>query len=228
MLRRMKKQLQHIYRQLDDAYGDLAWWPADTPFEVAIGAILTQNTDWQNVEKALDNLRAEEALTLPGIADLERERLEQLIRPSGYFRQKAERLQLFCSYLLKHHGSIETLLLQPLAAARAELLGLKGIGPETADSILLYAGELASFVVDAYTRRIFGRLGLLTGSESYSDIRELFMQNLPPQAALFNQYHALIVEHAKRHCLTKPRCQACPLTADCRYLLDQRTDAELV
>lgn len=216
----METPLQHIYHKLDAAYGQLNWWPADTPFEVALGAILTQNTNWQNVEKALNNLRAAGVLALPEIAGLERERLEQLIRPSGYFRQKAERLQLFCRHLLQNHGSIETLLKQPLAAARAELLGLKGIGPETADSILLYAGGLPTFVVDAYTRRIFGRLGLLTGTESYSAVSELFMHHLPPQSALFNQYHALIVEHAKRHCLTRPRCPDCPLAADCRYPLD--------
>lgn len=228
MLRRMKSLLQNIYRKLDAAYGNLNWWPADSPFEVAIGAILTQNTNWQNVEKALANLRAAEALAAHKIASLDPDKLEQLIRPSGYFRQKAERLQLFCRYLLKHHGRIEILLQQPLERARAELLGLKGIGPETADSILLYAGEHPSFVVDAYTRRIFGRLGLLDGSESYAQIRELFMHSLPPQVALYNQYHALIVEHAKRHCLTRPRCQNCPLAADCRYLLDRGRDPELV
>lgn len=228
MLQPMKSQLLNIYRQLDAAYGDLNWWPADSPFEVAVGAILTQNTNWLNVEKAIGNLRGADALSLEKIATLETEQLQQLIRPSGYFRQKAERLQLFCQYLLNQHGSLEVLLQQPLTAARAELLSLKGIGPETADSILLYAGEQASFVVDAYTRRIFTRLGLLQGDEDYTTIRDLFMQNLPYQAPLFNQYHALIVQHAKEHCLKKPRCQNCPLAASCRYLLDQNTDPGIV
>lgn len=219
MLRRMDTQLNNIYHKLNTAYGDLNWWPAESPFEVAIGAILTQNTNWQNVEKAMGNLRTAGVLSLPKIATLDPAQLEQLIRPSGYFRQKTKRLQLFCLHLLKHHGSIEVLLQQPLTAARDELLRLKGIGPETADSILLYAGDHPSFVVDAYTRRIFSRLGLLDGPESYSDIRALFMENLLPRASLFNQYHALIVEHAKRHCLAKPRCHACPLAADCCRLL---------
>lgn len=216
----MPEPLQ-TYQLLFDRYGPRHWWPADSPFEVAIGAILTQNTNWQNVEKAIRNLRDADALSLQGLAALDPEQLQQLIRPSGYFRQKTERLQLFCHYLLKHHGSIEILLQQSLNDARKELLGLKGIGPETADSILLYAGELPSFVVDAYTRRIFARLGLLAGSETYAEIRSYFMHNLPHQTTLFNEYHALIVQHAKCHCLTKPRCQACPLTAHCRYLLDQ-------
>ncbi len=215
-------KLQKIYHRLEAAYGDLNWWPADSPFEVAIGAILTQNTNWQNVEKAIANLRAAGALSLHTLAALDPEQLQQLIRPSGYFRQKSERLQLLCRHLLAQHGSIETLLRQPLPAAREELLQLKGIGPETADSILLYAGEHPSFVVDAYTRRIFARLGLLSGTESYAQIRELFMHNLPNQSQLFNQYHALIVAHAKRHCLKHPRCQDCPLAQDCRYLIDQR------
>jgi len=224
----MKPDLQTIYRKLNAAYGDLNWWPADSPLEVAIGAILTQNTNWQNVARAIANLRAADALGLQKIAALETERLEQLIRPSGYFRQKAERLQLFCRHLREHHGSLEILLQQPPVVARNELLGLKGIGPETADAILLYAGQIPAFVVDAYTRRIFGRLGRLAGSESYAAIRDLFMRNLPPQPALFNEYHALLVEHAKRHCLSKPRCQGCPLASDCRYLLDQQADPALV
>lgn len=220
----MTSQLRDIYQRLEEAYGDLAWWPADTPFEVAIGAILTQNTNWQNVEKAIANLRAAGALDTASIAALDAEELQRLLRPSGYFRQKSERLQLFCRHLLEHHGDIETLLRQPLAAARTELLAQKGIGPETADSVLLYAGEQPSFVVDAYTRRIFGRLGLLNGGESYEEIRALFMQHLPHEARLFNQYHALIVEHAKRHCLKQPRCPGCPLEAICRYRLDRQTE----
>ncbi len=216
------------YQLLFEHYGPRHWWPADSPFEVAIGAILTQNTNWQNVEKALGNLRAADAISLQKIATIDPEQLQQLIRSSGYFRQKTERLQLFCRHILNQHGSIEILLQQSLTDARNELLGLKGVGPETADSILLYAGEIASFVVDAYTRRIFARLGLLEGSETYTEIRDYFMQNLPHQAPLFNEYHALIVQHAKCHCLTKPRCQDCPLALNCRYLLNQHAETELV
>ena len=208
--------LNNIFQKLAAAYGPLHWWPAETPFEVAIGAILTQNTNWKNVEMAIDNLRRELALTPKALAEIPRVKLEQLIRPSGFFRQKAERLQLLVEHLfIHHHGSLEQLLLQPLDRARSELLRLKGIGPETADSILLYAGNLPSFVVDAYTRRLFERLGDLQGNEKYEEIRAWFMTQLPEDSDLFNEYHALIVEHCKRLCRKRPRCGDCCLNDIC-------------
>lgn len=205
-----------IYNKLLNHYGARDWWPADTPFEVVVGAVLTQNTNWNNVEKAITNLRQAQALTLDTILQLERERLEQLIRSAGFFRQKAQRLQLFCQHIKERHaGSLDQLFLQPLNVVRAELLHLKGIGPETADSILLYAGQLPSFVVDAYTNRLFERLGIISGEEKYDEVRELFMTQLPEEVSLYNEYHALIVFHCKEFCRKKPCCQGCPCSDIC-------------
>jgi endonuclease-3 related protein len=208
--------LLDIYQRLFDHHGNRHWWPADTPFEVVIGAILTQNTNWNNVEKAMTNLRQADALSIDAVLNLEREKLEQLIRPSGFFRQKAERLQLFCHYLQEHHqGNLDHLLDQELNLVRNELLRLKGIGPETADSILLYAGQRPSFVVDAYTHRLFQRLGILAGTEKYAFVRDLFMSNLPEDIQLYNEYHALIVIHCKDFCRKKPLCHNCPCADIC-------------
>lgn len=210
--------LLDIYQRLLGYYGSRSWWPAETPFEVIVGAILTQNTNWNNVEKAIANLRQADALTIDAILNLEVEALEQLIRPSGFFRQKAERLQLFCRYLQGHHqGSLEHLFDQELSLVRDELLHLKGVGPETADSILLYAGQHLSFVVDAYTNRLFGRFGILSGKEKYSTVRDLFMSHLPHDIQLYNEYHALIVNHCKDFCRKKPLCNNCPFSDTCLY-----------
>lgn len=213
----MQNRLILIFERLAGHFGPLHWWPADTAFEVAVGAVLTQNTAWTNVEKAIANLKGAEALTPEAIQALSRAELEALIRPAGFFRQKAERLQLFVEHLFaRHEGSIARLLDAPLALARQELLSLKGIGPESADSILLYAGDHPSFVVDAYTRRLFGRLGLLRGDERYETVRSLFMDNLPPETELFNEYHALIVEECKTYCRKRRlHCTACPLLEVC-------------
>lgn len=209
-------KLLSIYEKLFHHYGSRDWWPADTPFEVIVGAILTQNTNWNNVEKAIANLHHADVLELNTILQLERKRLEQLIRPSGFFRQKAERLQLFCQHMKdQHNGDLDHLFQQPLESVRNELLQLKGIGPETADSILLYAGQLPSFVVDAYTNRLFGRLGILHGTEKYAEVRDLFMTNLPRDISLYNEYHALIVLHCKEFCRKKPSCQGCPCEDIC-------------
>ncbi len=208
--------LMHIYQRLLGHYGSRNWWPAKTPFEVIVGAILTQNTNWNNVEKAIANLRQADALTHETILNLNQEKLEKLIRPSGFFRQKAERLQLFCRHLQEHHqGRLEHLFDQELNQVRDELLCLKGVGPETADSILLYAGQRPSFVVDAYTQRLFGRLGILSGKEKYGEIRDLFMTNLPEEIQLYNEYHALIVIHCKDFCRKKPLCNNCPCIDIC-------------
>jgi len=209
--------LLQIYQILQSHYGHRNWWPADTPFEVVIGAILTQNTNWNNVETAITNLRHADALTAAAILQLPREKLEQLIRSSGFFRQKAERLQLFCGYLQKHHhGSLERFLDREVNLVREELLEQRGIGPETADSILLYAGYHPSFVIDAYTLRLFQRLGVLTGKEKYLEIRALFMANLPSKVQLYNEYHALIVNHCKEFCRKRPLCDNCPCRDICR------------
>jgi len=197
------------------AYGAQHWWPADTPFEVMVGAILTQNTNWKNVEKAIANLKQANALDAQTILDMGDAQLRTLIRPSGFFNQKAERLKLFCTFYLAHGRENG---LKSLPDARACLLELKGIGPETADSMLLYALEIPVFVVDAYTKRIFSRLGLISANADYATTQTIFMDELPSDVALFNTYHALIVEHAKRHCRAKPDCAGCPLRLDCAFI----------
>jgi endonuclease III related protein len=208
-----------IYERLLAAFGHRNWWPAETPFEVMVGAILTQNTNWGNVEKAIGNLAVAEVLTPGAIAALPVDELERLIRPSGYFRQKAERLQLFARFLMdSHKGDLNRLFNKPLEYIREELLEQKGIGPETADSILLYAGHFPSFVVDSYTIRIFSRLGILSEKEKYAQTRSFFMNHLPHDTRLFNEYHALIVEHGKTLCKKRtPICSACPLREACPF-----------
>ena len=209
-------ELTNLYQQLLDAYGPQDWWPAQTPFEMALGAVLTQNTAWTNVERAIANLRAADALTPAGLRRLAAGQLEALIRPSGFFNQKTARIRALVAYLDNHwQGDLLRLLARPLAEARAALLDLQGIGPETADAILLYAGAHPTFVVDAYTRRLGERLGLLDGGESYEGIRHLFMASLPEDAAMYNEFHALIVRHAKDHCRKTPLCGDCPLLRDC-------------
>lgn len=207
-----------VFNRLAAHYGPLHWWPAQSPFEVVVGAILTQNTAWRNVELAIAALREHDALSAAAIRDLPRIELEALIRPAGFFRQKAERLQLFIDYLFACcGGDLERLLDGELEAVRGRLLALKGIGPETADSILLYAGGRPSFVIDAYTRRLFSRLGLLRGNEPYETIRHFFMAHLPANTDLFNEFHALIVEHCKTFCRKKPLCSPCPLLTGCPH-----------
>jgi endonuclease III related protein len=205
-----------IYRLLFDAYGPQHWWPAESAFEMMIGAILTQNTAWTNVEKAIANLKAADALDARAVLGMGEERLRELIRPSGYFNQKAARLRCFCAFYLDHGG--ETGLKQ-LQNPRAKLLALHGIGPETADSMLLYALDMPVFVIDAYTRRIFARLGLTAADASYHELQAFFHAQLPMDPSLFNEFHALIVYHAKEHCLARPLCDDCPLQACCACFL---------
>jgi endonuclease-3 related protein len=179
----IENELRRYYRALYQAWGRQHWWPADTAFEVIVGAYLTQNTAWTNVERALANLRAAEALNVAAIRGIRLAKLERLIRPSGYFRQKAKRLKTFVAFLdRKYDGWLERLLSQPTGKLREELLELNGVGPETADSILLYAGNHPVFVVDAYTRRILERHGILGDKADYEDIRELFERALSPIA----------------------------------------------
>jgi len=212
-------QLLEVFHRLHACYGDQHWWPARTPFEVIVGAVLTQNTAWSNVERAIANLRAAGALDLASLDALPPSALETLIRPAGFFRQKAQRLQQFTAFVRRQYGGdLDRFLSLPLSQLREELLQRPGIGPETADSIVLYAAGLPSFVVDAYTRRLLERLGLLPGPDGYETIRALFMQQLPQSAPLYNEYHALIVVHAKERCRKrKPLCSGCPLQVDCRF-----------
>jgi endonuclease-3 related protein len=211
------KQIRSFYSALSAAYGPQHWWPAKTRFEVIVGAYLTQNTSWRNVERALANLRAAGALNVKGIRQMDHRHLEQSLRPSGYFRQKAERLKLFVAYLEKNYrGSLSRMFAQPTSQLRAELLELKGVGPETADSILLYAGGRPIFVVDVYTRRILDRHRILPFKTKYDEVQKLvekaFAPEVPTEAArCFNELHALIVAVGKNHCNSEAKCDGCPL-----------------
>jgi endonuclease III related protein len=206
-------QLADYHRALSAALGPQHWWPARTPFEVVVGAILTQNTAWENVEPAIAALRRERLLTPAAIERAPVGRLARLVRSTGYFRQKARKLKAFVRFLrARYGGSLARMFRTPTAELRAELLAVHGIGPETADSILLYAGGHAAFVVDAYTRRILERHGLARGGESYEQVRELFEASLPRDAALFNEFHAQLVHVGKHWCRTQlARCHECPL-----------------
>ena len=206
-----------LFDTLLQRYGPLHWWPAETPFEVCVGAILTQNTNWMNVEKAIVNLKREGLLSLEALGEIGQERLAELIRPSGFFNVKSARLKDFTGWLQRGHGSLDAMFSGDWGTLREELIGVRGIGRETCDSILLYAGGKPSFVVDAYTKRLFSRLGLVRESDSYEQVRALFMEALPQDSILFNEYHALIVEHCKRHCRKRPLCDGCPLRPVCPY-----------
>ncbi len=180
---RNEHELRRYYDALFRAWGAQHWWPAETQFEVIVGAYLTQNTAWTNVERALEALRAAKALNVDAIRKMRLSRLERLIRPSGYFRQKAARLKIFIAFLDQHYGgSLDRMFSEPTEKLREELLGLNGVGPETADSILLYAGNHPVFVVDAYTRRVLERHAILPATANYEDIRELFQRALEPIA----------------------------------------------
>lgn len=185
-----EQTLRNYYQALYAAWGAQHWWPGETQFEVIVGAYLTQNTTWTNVERALENLRAAGVLTLEGIRKIRLSRLERLIRPSGYFRQKAKRIKIFLRFLdREHRGSLGALFSQPTQVIREQLLLLNGVGPETADSILLYAGNHPVFVVDAYTRRVLDRHGILTANADYEEIRGLFERALQPMAERGQSLH---------------------------------------
>ena len=206
--------LQAVYHLLYDTYGPQHWWPGETPFEVMVGAILTQNTAWTNVEKAIANLLAHERLDAGKIVAARKGHLANWLRPSGYFNVKAERLKNFCRWYLQL-GGFRTLSRMDTTPLREALLSVKGVGPETADDMLLYAFERPVFVIDAYTRRLFGRLGLFNGNEDYDTMRFAIESVLGPETALYNEYHALIVHHAKEICRVRPRCGDCVLRDRC-------------
>ena len=209
---RKTKALLQIYQKMFDALGPRHWWPGETPFEVIIGAILTQNTNWSNVEKAIKNLKTAGKLSPEGIYELSVTELAELIRPSGFFNVKAKRVKAFINWLFsRYKGNLSKMFAQDLQALRGELLSVKGIGPETADSILLYAGNMPTFVVDAYTHRIFSRHELIPEESTYDEMKSFFEENLPEDVQLFNEYHALLVNIGKTFCKTKKVCEPCPL-----------------
>ncbi len=209
--------LMEVYRRLLAARGHQGWWPGDGPFEVVVGAVLTQNTAWTNVERAIANLRAAGVLDPHRLAAIGHDALATLLRPAGYFNVKAHRLRAVNEFLLREAGGDVTALGSDhdTEALRARLLRVPGVGRETADSILLYALGRPVFVVDAYTRRVFGRMGLLAPETDYDVIRAFFETRLPPDADLFNDYHAQVVIHGKETCRPRPRCGECAIRDLC-------------
>ncbi|MEK6759562.1 MAG: endonuclease III domain-containing protein [Deltaproteobacteria bacterium] len=204
--------IKRYFDLLFKRFGPQSWWPAKSRFEVIVGAILTQNTNWTNVEKAISRLKEARCLTPSAIHQIEAGTLAEHIRPAGYFNIKARRLKHFTAHLFTHHGGSLGKMLGQRDGLRDELLSINGIGPETADSIMLYAGGHPEFVVDAYTKRIFSRHGLIDANASYDETKAVFTYALPGETGLFNEYHALIVRTAKEHCVKKePRCGKCPL-----------------
>jgi endonuclease III related protein len=213
--------LDEYFNSLFTALGPQHWWPGETPFEVIVGAILTQNTSWKNVEQAIANLRTEGLLSVAGVEQVNPRHLAKLLRPSGYFRQKARKLKAFAAFLRKEYdGSLRRMFATPTLQLREKLLGVWGIGPETADSILLYAGGRPVFVVDAYTKRMLARHGWIADKAKYEDVRWMFERQFPGDARRFNEMHALIVHTGKTWCRPQePSCGACPLG---RYLEEGR------
>ena len=208
--------LMEIYRRLQRRYGPQHWWPGDSVLEIVLGAVLTQRTTWANVEKALANLKDAGLLSAKALRDIPEGKLAIHIRPSGFFNAKARKLKAFIDHLWENYGGdLESLLSREAADLREELLSIHGIGEETADDILLYAAAKPSFVVDAYTRRILKRLGLAPRRESYQDYQALFHRDLPQDAVLYNEYHALLDRHAKETCKKTPLCGGCCLAEVC-------------
>jgi endonuclease-3 related protein len=206
--------LPAVYRQLYATHGPQHWWPAQTPFEVMVGAVLTQNTAWHNVERAIANLRAHDRLDAGRIVATRRDHLAGWLRPSGYFNIKAARLKNLCRWYLDS-GGYAALRQRDTASLRIALLGVNGIGHETADDILLYAFARPVFVIDAYTRRLLARLALCAGDEPYEVLRQTIECTLEPDTAVYQEYHALIVRHAKDHCRVRPLCAGCVLRRRC-------------
>ena len=208
-----RSQLLAIYERLHSFLGPSGWWPGESSLEVIVGAILTQNTSWRNVEQALDRLKQEGALSVERLTRMGEAQLAEWIRPAGYYRIKARRLKNFFRFLQEeYHGQFGALSEQSLEKVREQLLGIRGVGPETADSILLYALGKPTFVVDTYTHRIFSRHRLVPEESAYEDLRTFFMEALPEDVPLFNEFHALMVRTGKAYCKKKaPLCGDCPL-----------------
>lgn len=206
------RSLSDLYNRLFSSFGPQHWWPGDTSFEIAVGAILTQNTNWSNVERAIANLKQARLLNCKSMHLLPDDQLAGLIRPAGYFNVKTKRLKAFLKYLVLEHGSSMARMKKcGLPELRQQLLGINGIGPETADSMLLYALDKPTFVIDAYTKRVLSRHGMLEYEHSYDVFQSLFHEALPRDVQLYNEYHALFVRAGKDFCKPTPKCEVCPL-----------------
>lgn len=208
-------EFHRIYQQLFRHYGPQYWWPGGSPFEIMVGAVLTQNTAWTNVEKAITNLVVADALSPQAIVAASTDQLADWLKPSGYFNVKAKRLHAFCQWLLQQGGEAP-LQQRDTKTLRDDLLSIYGIGPETADDMLLYAFDRPVFVIDAYTRRLFSRLGLVAGDESYENLRQQFESAMGADVKVLNEFHALIVVHGKDICRKRARCEKCCLSKTCR------------
>ncbi|MCL4372173.1 endonuclease III domain-containing protein [Candidatus Marsarchaeota archaeon] len=206
-----------LYKALYSRFGFLNWWPGETKDEVLIGAILTQQTSWRNVERAIANIKAHNLLSISAISEASPEELESLVKPAGYYRQKSKRLIGICRFIIGNYGSLETLFRLDGAELRRVLLSIKGIGPETADSIMLYSAEKLSFVVDAYTKRVMSRVYGFSEDASYEQLKGLFERSIKPDLVLYKDFHAQFVELGKRYCKTRPACSECPALKLCRY-----------
>ncbi len=208
----MSISLVDVCNRLLAAYGPQNWWPGDSPFEIMVGAILVQNTAWKNVEKAIRNLADAGLLDPHALAQVDAEQLQELIRPAGYYRLKTKRLLHLVRFVIdRYDGDLDTMFSSNLSGLREELLSLNGIGPETADSILLYAGGLPTFVVDTYTHRVLARHGWIGYEAEYYEIKDAFESQLEQDVALYNEFHALLVRVGHLHCGKTPKCEACPL-----------------
>ena len=213
-----RDRLSEIYDRLLERYGPQNWWPADTPIEVMVGAVLTQAASWTNVEQALANLRDADALSSQAIRDMPLPELASLVHPSGYYNDKARKLKALCQFLHDFcEDDIDSMAFRPTQELRIELLRVYGIGNETADDILLYALGHPIFVVDTYTRRLMHRIGIVDERMNYSKLQALFMDNLPSAAQYFNEFHALIVRHSVVTCKKSPECEGCPILDICEF-----------
>jgi len=211
-----RARLLKIYESLHAEFGPRHWWPAAMPFEVMVGAVLTQNTSWTNVEKAILNLKKHRSLAPKALDKISRRKLAGLIRPSGYYNIKAKRLKSFVNFFISQfRGDIAFMRRENLKTLRDKLISVHGIGPETRDSILLYALNKPIFVIDAYTKRIFHRLGMTGKDAAYDELQDIFMTTLPRDVKLYNEYHALIVQLGKDICRKKPKCNLCPVNKLC-------------
>jgi len=211
----MKENLLVIYEKLLKYFGPQHWWPAESEFEVIVGAILTQNSSWKNVEKAISNLKANGLLDPERIHSADEERLKRLIRPAGYYNSKVRKLKEFTDFIFENYDNLGEFLGLPTGQLRKQLLSVWGIGPETADSVVLYAAGKPSFVIDAYTKRIFSRLGFINEAVDYGELKVFFEKNIPKKVDIYKEFHALIVELGKNYCKTKPLCNECPLLSLC-------------
>jgi endonuclease III related protein len=211
----VSNRIKEFYTSLYNRYGPQNWWPAESALECILGTILTQNTSWKNVEKAFQDLKSRGLISVEKLDSIPTEKLANLIRPSGYFNQKAIKIKTFISYVKEtYNGDLDKMLDEDTNELREKLLSIKGIGPETVDSMLLYAAKKPIFVVDAYTYRILSRHGLIPEQTSYNEIQELFMHSLPRDTQIYNEYHALLVRVGKEHCRKRAICEGCPLEYD--------------